>query len=138
MSSTPPDMAGKKIEFGQFKGEAWARLPISYLKALTRDNGIHKAAKFAIAELNRRGEKVEEEYIEVTRHALNRATSQCLDIFIKTRYNKEGAYAWCTRLFEEALSKGKNQEAGITSIRGVEFRYNIQPLFMEIVTIVKL
>lgn len=79
------------VDFGRHKGQLWTRIPISYLKWLV--NSRTQWANIAQSELDRRGVVTPDE-LEITGHALDRASLNCLKEWKKTRYRDEGLHAW--------------------------------------------
>ena len=86
-------------DFGRHKGERYTRLPVSYLKWMV--NVKSRGAAIANAELERRGTPTPE--LDVSGHALDRASVECLDIYRKTRNDDEGIYSWLCRVSVSAL-----------------------------------
>lgn len=91
------------IDFGKHKGERWTRVPIDYLNWLVNSTDDHenKTRKIALSEINRRGSFVPT--LDISSHAINKASLRCLDIWEKTREKDEGLFSWLHRISEEAL-----------------------------------
>lgn len=101
-------------DFGRHKGARYTRLPVNYLKWMV--NAEHQHANIAKAELERRGTPTPE--LDVSGHALDRASVDCLDIYRKTRNDNEGIYSWLCRVSVSALempmdSKGNYRYYGM-------------------------
>ena len=83
---------------GRHAGTPITRVPVSYLRWMVNVN--HTLADFARAELVRRGSTVPD--IEISPHAIDRASQRCLDVWRQRRHGKEGLYAWLLRMSQEA------------------------------------
>ena len=105
---------GMICDFGKHAGERYTRLPVSYLRWMVRSDHTHK--EIARAELARRGTVVPD--MDVSGHAIDRASLHCLQIWRKTRRDSaEGLHAWLVRMAEEAYKNlercGKPHQAKI-------------------------
>ena len=83
------------ITFGKHKGQRWTRLPVSYLKWLINEGTQY--ADTAKTELKRRGTVLEYE-IEISGHAIDRASLSCRKIWHETKRNNEGIHTWLHRM----------------------------------------
>jgi len=92
-------------DFGPYKGERWTRIPASYLKRIANDKGGHKGAPIAVAELKRRGTVTPE--IDVSGHAVDRASQVLIGKWMELRTGNEGIHAWLCRMAFEARERGK-------------------------------
>ena len=90
-------------DFGKHRGERYTRIPVSYLKWLANTPG-HKAQDIAKAELSRRGTTTPD--LDVSGHAIDRASLSCRKTWHETRGADEGIHAWLCRMAKEALDKG--------------------------------
>lgn len=91
-----------RIEFGKHKGELVTRLPISYLEWLINE-GTH-FAPVAEAELKRRGlTPGNGRKIEITNHAIDRASLRIMGIYLAEHQKNEGLFSWLERIALEAL-----------------------------------
>lgn len=107
------------VGFGKHKGELWTRLPVSYLRWLVNQQPPEfgtDSRPIARAELERRGSVLPT--IEVSGHAIDRASLNCRAIWHGTREKDEGLHAWLCRLGAEALKvgaeeNGKHRYAGL-------------------------
>lgn len=106
-------------DFGRHKGERYTRLPVSYLKWLA-NTPSHKAHEIAKAELSRRGTTTPE--IDVSGHAIDRASLNCRKIWHETRGKDEGLHAWLVRVAQEALERG-TEHNGKRRHMGMEFAF---------------
>ena len=88
------------IEFGKHKDKRWTRLPVGYLKWLVNERTQY--ANIANAELKRRGTVLEHE-IEISGHAIDRASLSCRKIWHETSKKREGIHAWLYRIASEAI-----------------------------------
>jgi hypothetical protein len=104
-------------DFGRHNGMLYTRMPISYLKWMIQSG--HSKAEIAKAELNRRGTVTPN--LEVSGHAIDRASLNCRKIWHETaRNNDEGLHAWLVRICEESLSKCKPDEENIIFYNGMK------------------
>lgn len=97
------------IEFGKHKGELWTRIPIGYLKWILNEmSPTSEAYAFAESELNRRGDTMPKE-VEISNHAIDRASLRVRKAWHYDRDQDEGIYSWLVRISTEALAE-KNQQ----------------------------
>jgi hypothetical protein len=112
------EMHGLVVTFGRYKGERWTRLPLNYLRhAINSLNG--PAQNLAKLELERRGITLDAE-IEVTAHALDRASLSLLPYWQKTGKPAEGLHSWLTRCASNAFGEAEQDatmiiESSVTS-----------------------
>ena len=92
------------VDFGKHKGQRWTRLPIGYLKWLVNERTQY--GKIAKAELKRRGTTLKHE-IEISGHAIDRASFSCYNFWYLTRKKDEGLHSWLHRMSIEALKTAK-------------------------------
>lgn len=98
---TPDDMHGRFVNFGKHKGERWTRVPVMYLRWCV--NQLQDPArKYAELELARRGTSVEPINIELSGHAIDRASTRLQSYWLETREGDEGLYSWLARIAKEA------------------------------------
>ena len=102
------DTHGMICDFGRHKGTPYTRMPVNYL--LWMVNGNHSRAEIAQAELYRRGTTVPE--LDISGHAIDRASLRCRRTWHETRGDDEGLHAWLCRLSKEALAQAKPDEEG--------------------------
>lgn len=89
-----------RMKIGRHKDELITRVPVSYLKWLANQPN-HVEQDYAKAELARRGTVTPS--IEVSGHAIDRASLSCMPIFRKSRHDNEGLHAWLCRVGMAAL-----------------------------------
>jgi hypothetical protein len=112
---------GMIVPFGKHKGEPWTRVPVSYLKWLVNlPNPQNAPAKaIAAAELKRRGSSMPT--IELSGHAIDRASLNCRKMWYGHRKDEnEGLYSWLARAGREALDACKDP---LPSQGEIEIRY---------------
>lgn len=91
------------VTFGQHKGELWTRVPISYLRWMWNNNHTH--IEHAVKEMERRGMSFTKIELELSGHAIDRAS---LHDNIRRSWEREGLpqgiglNLWLTRLAAEA------------------------------------
>lgn len=92
----------KRIWYGKYAGTKWTHLPAGYLKWMVNECGpdIDKAER----ELERRGTILDTQDMEISPHAVDRASQYALDIWKKKREGNEGLYHWLHRVACEAFN----------------------------------
>jgi len=127
---------GLTIGFGKHKGELWTRLPVSYLSWLANlTNPLdQRAVDIAQAELARRGSTYP--VIEVSGHAIDRASLQCRKIWHNDRKKDEGLNAWLIRVGQEAIRLGERRGEKIIW-KGVKFVFEFGTFYPSIKTVMR-
>lgn len=87
-----------KMPNGKFQGKYITRVPVSYLKWMV--NSRHQLADHAKAELERRGTVTPQ--IDISGHAIDRASQRLLPLWQKDLMPEEGLHAWLARRGYEA------------------------------------
>lgn len=108
---------GVVCDFGRHRGTLYTRLPVSYLKWMV--NTRHSRADLAAAELGRRGTVTPD--LDVSGHAVDRASLFCLDIWQNTRQVSEGLHAWLCRRAAEAWAAHAADPQGRLQHGGLKF-----------------
>lgn len=83
---------------GRHQGVLITRVPVNYLKWMV--NSRHSEAQRAIAELERRGTTTPK--IDISNHAIDRASLRLATRWRKGRHKNEGLHSWLYRAAEEA------------------------------------
>lgn len=104
---------------GKHKGTRLVRVPVGYL--LWMVNTDHSLKSWAEAELKRRGTTLPT--VDVSGHAIDRASQKCLKRWHLTRDGDEGLYHWLCRMSAEALEKGAKDEQGRVHWSGMRFSF---------------
>ena len=99
-----PGTHGYMMANGKHKGERITRVPVSYLRWMVNAN--HSEAVYAAAELHRRGTVYPE--IEISGHAIDRASTLCLAEWRLHRHGEEGLHAWMQRSGLDAYRRLKD------------------------------
>lgn len=108
----------KCLDFGRHYGETWGRVPVRYLHWMVQVG--HTQQDRAAKELKRRGsEEVPE--LDISKHAVDRASLRLLNDWQQTRRWDEGLYSWLLRKGLEALEKGEKEDTGIYVYEGVQW-----------------
>lgn len=113
------------LGFGKHAGERLVNVPLSYVKRMANmpDHRFYEEAK---REMKRRGTVTPQ--IEISNHAIDRASQSCGKIWWKTRRgderNFEGIYSWLHRVALEALEKGQNVNGGKITHAGMDFAFD--------------
>jgi len=98
-----PQTHGWTMPNGRHKGVLITRVPVNYLKWMV--NAGHQHADHARAELDRRGTVTPE--IDISGHAIDRASLLCRWCWHETSNEGEGLHAWLVRVAQEALEQGE-------------------------------
>lgn len=124
------------ISFGKHKGERWTRLPISYLKWILNQHDMAEAIKqTAKAELARRGTVLSYD-LELSGHAIDRASLYCLRHWKDTRKENEGIHAWLLRVAYDALAHGKKIDDHTFQHKFLKFGFAFGELYPTLKTII--
>jgi len=121
-------------DFGKHKGVPYTQIPVSYL--LWMVNAGHSRKHIAEAELKRRGTVFPE--LDISGHAIDRASLHCLEIWQATRRdNEEGLHAWLVRLATEALKIGQRDDKGSYLHKGLRFVFEQDGIWPVLKTVMK-
>lgn len=129
---------GLRINFGKHKGERVTRLPVDYLEWLINENTHY--SDIARAELERRGVPLNGRKIEVSAHAVDRASLRVLNIWQAEHKPNEGLHAWLCRISIQAINQMGLEDAApefkiIYSDMVLAFKSGI--LYPTLVTVMK-
>lgn len=111
-TSTTPSL---RMPAGRYAGERITRVPQGYLRWMVRTQ--HELAEAALAELERRGAQIPA--LEITGHAIDRASTRCLKRWKQSRKPDEGLHAWLARITTEAIQK-HGRTRGVIHHEGVK------------------
>lgn len=117
MSDTQSITTGVVMPFGKHKGMLLTRVPVSYLKWMV--NSGAEMSDLARAEIERRGHSMPE--VELSGHAIDRASLRVRGIWHETRRDGEGLYSWLCRMTLEAIEKGDRKKNGKIHYAGMKF-----------------
>lgn len=96
------------LGFGRHAETPWTRVPIAYLRYLV--NSRHPQADRATVEIARRGSVLPT--IEITGHAIDRASALFIRKWQSTRRPDEGIHSWLHRTAETALKANQRDGQG--------------------------
>lgn len=101
-AKNPEDMHHRRVHFGKHKGELWTRVPISYLKWCA--NQLRgDAYNLACLELERRGATSDHHDVELSGHAIDRASIRLYRNWLENRRDDtEGLHSWLARTAQTA------------------------------------
>ncbi len=116
---------------GRHKGVVITRVPVSYLKWMV--NIRHAYADYAQSELDRRGTVTPE--IDISGHAIDRASLLCRKTWHATEREGEGIHAWLVRVAQEALERGYPAESGRYEWIGLSFRFEMDGVWPVLKTV---
>jgi hypothetical protein len=119
-----------KLDFGKHKDQLYTRVPVNYL--LWMVNIRHSKADIAQAELDRRGTVLPQ--IDISGHAVDRASISCRKIWHETKREDEGLHAWLCRLSIEAIKANDCDEAGRYRYAGMKFAVEIKGVWPVLLT----
>jgi hypothetical protein len=125
-----------RVDFGKHKGELWTRVPVAYLKWLTNKAPINPgdiAGDIARSELKRRGTVTPT--IEVSGHAIDRASLSCRKIWHETRGPDEGLHAWLCRMAQAALDAKDETKSGKFHHCGMLFAFEFGECYPALKTV---
>lgn len=105
------------VDFGRHKGKRWTRIPVGYLFWMVSSK--HSHAETARREIERRGSVVPT--LDVSTHAIDRASFRLMDEWRQTRRDEEGLASWLSRMAREALDYGKQVNANRYDHAGIRF-----------------
>lgn len=123
------------VGFGKHKGERWTRLPVSYLKWLINEGTQY--TEIAKAELERRGTTLDYT-IEISGHAIDRASLSCRKIWHQTKGESEGLHSWLHRMASEALKTVEGSEVKDNQkieYEGMKFAFRFGEVYPILLTV---
>lgn len=116
---TDTNTHGVILDFGKHKGQLLTRVPVSYLKWILNETSMSpKWRELAKAEFERRGDTMPR--VEITGHAIDRASLRVLHLWDSTRNKREGLYSWLMRITLRALEEGKRLPNGKIKFWGMK------------------
>ena len=130
------------VDFGKYNGELWTRVPLNYLQWLVNQKeniqGMEKNKEIALAEIERRGTKLRSD-VEITPHAIDKASLRVRKIWHETSLPDEGIYTWLSRVASEAIKeKGNNEKIKYLGIKFVFKLGNNYPILKTVMPIDRL
>lgn len=136
------------ICFGKFEGTLLTRVPVSYLKwtvssgcvgeVRLKDGTKVTIAEAAKAEIARRGERLGE--VEISMHAIDRASLYYIPKFRLEHGNMEGLVSWLYRVTCEAWRQkksGERQADGVWKIEYDRMKFVIEEMVVPILKTVE-
>lgn len=125
------------VDFGRHRGTRWTRVPVSYLKWLINQPDLQgEKREIAQAELDRRGTVTP--MLEISGHAIDRASLKCHKIWRKDRNGDEGLHAWLVRVAIEALQSRENPEQCPVVHKGMKLVFELDGTWPVLITIMRL
>lgn len=97
----------------KYRGVLVTRVPVGYLRWMV--NSDHPEAPIAKAEMDRRGAHFPT--IEISGHAMDRASLRLRAIWAHTQYQDEGLWSWLSRVGARAWADGEHQQDEGTIIK---------------------
>lgn len=120
------------VDFGKHKGALYTRLPVGYLTWMVNER--HSRADIAAAELKRRGTTLPD--LDISAHAIDRASLHCRKIWHENRGDDEGLHAWLHRMAVEAL-KTEPDEKGRYHHLGIRWCFELDSVWPVLKTVMR-
>lgn len=127
------DTHGMVIDVGKHNGTPYTRLPVSYLSWMV--NSHHSRADIAAAELKRRGTVTPT--LDISGHAIDRASLTCRKIWHETRREEEGLHAWLVRMSKEAREANDVDDKGRYKYNGMKFAFEQDGVWPVLKTVMR-
>lgn len=124
---------GLICDFGRHKGTPYTRIPVSYLTWMINER--HAKAHLAKLELERRGTPTPD--LDVSGHAIDRASLSCRTVWLETRRVNEGLYSWLCRNAREAFDAKNIDEKGRHLHAGMKFIFETQGEWPVLKTVIR-
>lgn len=126
------------VDFGRYRGERWTRLPLEYLRWLGNQESHN--SEIARAEMERRGSVVDME-VEISSHAIDRASEKHLDKWLKEKHMLGGIHHWLH--FRACLARDKSKTRQYKNVgqkykvtdNGMKFLFEKGKLYDKLVSI---
>ncbi len=130
------DTHNLRADFGKYRGKRWTRIPVGYLKWLINEGT--KYSEIAKAELDRRGTTIDIE-VEISGHAIDRASLRCRKTWHETKNKDEGLHSWLHRMSMEAITsidgKDLNDDKKI-EYKGMKFAFKFGEIYPTLLTVI--
>lgn len=105
-----------QCDFGKHKGMLYTRMPVNYLKWMVQCQ--HSRSEIAKAELDRRGTVTPD--LDISGHAIDRASLKLRKTWHESRGKDEGIHAWLVRICTEALAEFEPDNEGRIFYNGMK------------------
>ena len=112
------DLHSYILDFGKHSGTRIVNVPVGYLRWMVNNRAPH--ADVAKMELDRRGSVLPT--IDVSGHAIDRASLLCRKTWHQTSNKGEGLHAWLVRVATEALEQGTEVNGKVRYL-GLKFAF---------------
>jgi hypothetical protein len=122
---------GYLMKMGKHKGTLLTRVPVGYLQWGVNAN--HPEADYFKAELKRRGSVMPA--IQISGHAIDRASLKCRAIWHQNRKPEEGLHGWLVRVSQDAIEKGQPMGEGAFYHLGIKFIFAFGEAYPSLVTV---
>lgn len=114
------------IKNGKYKGQPYSNVPLSYLQWMVRIS--HTEKEEAKKELQRRG--INFDVMQFSLSCIDFISLYYMDIYERTRKEKEGLAKWLSRVALEAIEKGR-KTSGVYSYNDLVFIFNGDNSYLE-------
>lgn len=128
----PLNTHGYRMKGGRHKGELITRVPVSYLKWMVKER--HTEGAYAVAELERRGTVTPD--LDISGHAIDRASTVCWKIWKRTKNPGEGIHAWLVRMASAALKDGHPRN-GKVAYEGMLFAFETNGVWPTLLSVMR-
>lgn len=125
------DLHSYEMKAGKHRGVRIVNVPVSYLLWMVGVN--HSESLIAKAELDRRGTVVPD--VEISGHAIDRASLLCRKTWHQDKGENEGIHAWLVRVAGEALRIGERRNNGKIYWKGMKFKFTADTKWPVLLTI---
>lgn len=123
------------IDFGKHKGVAWTKVPISYISWMANQKEVSQNVLIARAEQKRRGTSYPN--IEISGHAIDRASLHCRKIWHETALTpEEGLNSWLIRMSNEARQANVIKN-GKYCYKGMKFAFEEGEFYPSLKTVMR-
>lgn len=119
---------------GKHIGKPITQVPIIYLHQLIEQQC--EGHEYASMEIERRGTK-HSNFVDITYHAIDRASMQLMDIYRATRLPNEGLYTWLGRQAESAMKHGRTVGNRIVDHRNIRWVFSFEYTPPKLVTVMR-
>lgn len=111
---------GVTLPFGTHKGKLLTRVPVGYLRWMSNEPSMSETwRELAKAEFSRRGDTFPK--VEISGHAIDKASLRVRKIWHSDRTEEEGLYSWLQRVTLEAVESGERLPNGKIKHKGMKF-----------------
>ena len=134
--ATEQELYGERMTDGPHAGRYMTQMSQSYLRRVISEGWAD--AERARAELDRRGTPYHDTPVEISNHAIDRASTRCLDRYLTDSNDDEGLFAWLVRVCAEAITWNNVDGTGNLVHKGMRLKIDFTPKVPILVTVMRL